>query len=338
MSLEPLVFEPYLRPQVWGGRRLETMFGKRLPGPGGYGESWEVSGHPHHVSRVTDGPLAGTTLNELCRQFPRELFGQTVPPDGGFPLLVKLLDCHDLLSIQVHPNDEQAGRLTIGERGKTEAWVVLAVEPGGRIYAGLKPGVTRKVLEQHLSSGTMEACLHIIEPKVGDCVYIPAGTVHAMGGGIVVAEVQQSSDATFRLFDWNRVGTDGRPRQLHLTESFASIDFSRGPIRPASPTPLTDVPTNCCGESLVRCDYFALDRYRLGQNLSVPYSNQLSIWMVVSGAPVLRGGGYRRTFSPGQTVLVPAYARDLRWEGSRESPPSLLGIVLPASSGRTDSN
>jgi mannose-6-phosphate isomerase len=321
----PLVFEPYLRPMVWGGRRLGEALGKALPEEGTFGEAWEISAHPHHVSRVAEGPLHGATLTELCARHPRDLFGDRPPPDGRFPLLVKLLDCRELLSIQVHPTDELARELSQESLGKTEAWVVLEARPGGRIYAGLRPGVGRAEVERHLAAGTLEQCLHSFEPRPGDCVFLPAGTVHAVGGGVLMAEVQQSSDATFRLYDWNRLGSDGKPRELHLRESLESIDWDAGPVRPASGPPIEGLPPGVEGERLVRCRYFNMDRYRAEAEFAVPYAGQLSIWMVLDGSAELHGGGYRRAFRRGETVLVPASAGALSWRPGGKT--TLLGVT-----------
>jgi mannose-6-phosphate isomerase len=328
--MDPLVFEPYLRPMVWGSRRLER-YGKRLPTEGTYGESWEISGHPHHVSRVADGPLQGKSLDELCTQFPRELFGNS-PALARFPLLIKLLDCHDWLSVQVHPTDELAARLLPGELGKTEAWVVLAAEAGARIYAGLKPGVTRSDLEQHLAAGTVQECLHQFQPRPGDCIFLLAGTVHAVGGGVVMAEVQQTSDATFRLFDWNRLGSDGKPRALHVCEALESINWNAGPVHPVTPEALPNMPDGVRGDKLVRCRYFALERFTLSGSLPLPSPGRLSIWQVLDGSAALHSAaGQARTFRRGETVLVPAAANDLTWTCEKDQRGSLLGIWLPES-------
>lgn len=331
--MDPLVFEPYFRPQVWGQRRLERLLGRPLPSPGPFGEAWVISGHPHHVSRVAEGPYRGNQLTELCTRHAPELFGGAAPAAGTFPLLVKLLDCHAQLSIQVHPTDELARRLTQEPAGKTEAWVVLEVEPGGRIYAGLRPGVTRAELERHLEAGTTDQCLHSFVPRPGDCVFLPAGTVHAVGGGVVVAEVQQSSDATFRLFDWNRLGSDGKPRTLHIQESLASINWEAGPVRPVAGTPIAGLPAGVRGEQLVRCAYFEMDRFQLAGPLEQPYTGRLSLWVVLEGEAELQGaaGGYRRIFRRGETVLVPAAAGPLRWQPSGVgNSATLLGVRLPA--------
>jgi len=331
--MEPLVFEPYFRPQVWGQRRLGRLLGKALPSDEPFGEAWVISAHPHHVSRVAEGPHQGASLTDLCARHAPELLGHSAPADGQFPLLVKFLDCHAQLSIQVHPTDELARRLTRERAGKTEAWVVLEVEAGGRIYAGLRPGVTRADLERHLAAGTTDQCLHSFTPKPGDCIFLSAGTVHAVGGGVVLAEVQQSSDATFRLFDWNRLGSDGKPRALHIAESLASINWEAGPVRPPAGTPIAELPAGVHGEQLVRCDYFHLDRFHLGGPLELPYPKRLSLWLVLEGEAELQSpdDGYHRAFRRGETVLVPATAGPLRWR-PRSVPGqiSLLGVQVPA--------
>jgi mannose-6-phosphate isomerase len=325
IGMDPLVFEPYLRPQVWGNRRLGEMFGKKLATSGTYGESWEISAHPYHVSRVAEGPFKGQLLSDLCASQARQIFGNQTPTDR-FPLLIKLLDCHDLLSIQVHPTDEMAACLIPGEMGKTEAWVVLAAKPTARIYAGLLPGITRIELEKNLAKGTADRCLHSFFPKVGDCIFLPAGTVHAVGGGVVLAEVQQTSDATFRLFDWNRPGPDGKPRTLHIEQALASIDWKGGPVRPVTGVPIPGCPG---GEYLVQCSYFKMDRYCVTQQLANPYHGRLSIWTVLAGSADLRTSRtYQRPFRNGETVLIPAAAPACSWDPTN-GPPTLLAVCLP---------
>jgi mannose-6-phosphate isomerase len=328
MNMEPLVFEPYLRPQVWGGRRLGHELGKSLPESGTFGEAWELSGHPHHVSRVAEGALKGHSLNELCAKHTHEIFGKSHA--GPFPLLIKLLDCHELLSIQVHPTDAIAQQLRPGELGKTEAWIVLGVQPEGKIFAGLKPGVDRATLEKHLKNGTTDQCLHAFKPKPGDCVFLPAGTVHAVGGGVLMAEVQQTSDATFRLFDWNRVGPDGKSRTLHLEESLASINWQAGPVQPVKGEPLNKLPEGTTGEHLVSCSFFRLSRFRLAQDAKLPVEKTISIWMVLQGEAELAQveGSYRRLFKQGETVLIPASAGACQWT-SRNGEAMLLDVRLP---------
>jgi len=321
--MDPLVFTPYLRPTVWGRRQLGELLDKPLPAEGSWGESWEVSVHPTHVSRVAEGPLAGLSLTQLCQQHGRELFGSSFVKGQAFPLLVKFLDANDWLSVQVHPDDDKAPELAGETLGKTEAWVVLAAAPGSRIFAGLKRGVTRDHLEEAMLAGRVVECLNAFEPQPGDCLYLPAGTVHAVGGGVLIAEVQQSSDATLRLYDWGRLGADGNPRTLHIPQALAAIDWDVGPAEPRCPWPLPGLP----GERLAACDYFCIDRYFLRQDLACPYPGQLSLWMVLDGTAELRAaGGYCRTFARGGVVMVPA-ASDAWWRA--DSAAMLLGVTLP---------
>ncbi len=230
--LYPLRFQPIFKPAIWGGRRLAEMF-PGAPAEGPIGEAWVLSDHGDDVSVVADGPLTGTTLRELMRDRREELLGPSLAHHETFPLLLKFIDARENLSVQVHPNDDLAQELAGVSRGKSEAWVVLHAEPGSRIYAGLKEGVDRPRLEKAIAEGTVADCLHSFEPTVSDCVYLPAGTIHALGGGITIFEVQQTSDTTYRLFDWNRVDAKtGRPRDLHIEKALASTDFKHEPVRP----------------------------------------------------------------------------------------------------------
>jgi mannose-6-phosphate isomerase len=331
--MEPLVFEPYLRPMVWGGRRLGDLLGKPLPEAGSYGESWEISAHPLHISQVAEGPYRGETLVDLCDQHPRDIIGEKPAVGSRFPLLIKFLDCAELLSIQVHPSDELAPRLAGEPSGKTEAWVVLEADPTARVYAGLKRGVTRADVEEHLAAGTLERCIHCFTPRPGDSVFLSAGTVHAVGGGVVMAEVQQTSDATFRLYDWGRAGPDGRPRQLHVQEALEAIRWDAGPVDPVTPEVIEGTAPTVREERLVSCPQFGLDRVILTGEARTGLEGRPSIWIVLRGSAELRtDGGYRRRFSRGETVLIPAAAAGSVWrtaDGTNFA--SLLRIRLPES-------
>jgi len=329
--MQPLVFEVSFRPQIWGGRRLERRLGKTLPSEGRFGESWEISAHPDHLSRVAEGPLQGATLDMLAARHAPELLGRARASPYGFPWLVKFLDCHEQLSVQVHPDDETAQRLLHQPIGKTEAWVVLDVGPAGRIHAGLKPGTTQADLMRHLDAGTVAECLHSFSPRPGDCVFFPAGTVHAAGDGVVLAEVQQTSDATFRLFDWNRLDADGKPRPLHRQEALESIHWPADPVMPVKPRMLPDVPAGACGERLVTCEYFCLDRFRLAGDLPVPRPGGMSVWILIEGSAELSAddGSYRRGFRAGETVLIPACASALTWSASGNIDATLLAVTEP---------
>lgn len=326
--LLPLVFKPYFRPQIWGETRLQRLLGKVLPPDGRFGESWEISAHPHHVSQVAEGPLAGATLTDLWSGHRNEICGWLGDSWPQFPLLLKLLDCHEPLSVQVHPNDEDARELLGEANGKSEAWVVLHAEAGSRIYAGLKEWVTRGELETHLNQGTVVDCLHSFEPNVGDCILIEAGTVHAIGGGVVVAEVQQPSDATFRLFDWNRTDVNGPPRPIHREAALRCIRWDLGPV-----IPIRSVPCRCdtCHdeERLIHCDYFDLSRINLRATEMTLDAELMTMWLVISGHAQLsdKVTGYDRRFVTGETVLIPAHARHLNWSSEQTT----LLRVTPAS-------
>ena len=299
MPLEPLRFRPIFKKYIWGGRRLGTLLGKPIGGEDGdrYAESWEIVDHGADQSVVADGPFAGKTLHELVTQHGPALLGRH-HPRPQFPLLLKFLDAQLTLSVQVHPNDAQAARLTPPDLGKTEAWVVLAAEPGSKVYAGLKPGVDRARLERELAAGTCDACLHQVEPQVGDCIFLAAGTVHALGDGLVIAEIQQASDTTFRLFDWNRVDRDGKPRPLHVQESLDTIDYRRGPVAPQVPRP-TDRPHV---ERLVACDKFILDRWRFDAPQRCGGDDRCHLVAVLEGNVSVKQQSFRR----GETLLIPA--------------------------------
>jgi mannose-6-phosphate isomerase len=300
-ALYPLRFEPILRRYLWGGRRLETVLGKALADGDDYAESWEVCDRGADQSIVAYGPLKGTPLGELVRLRGRELLGLA---DGQprFPLLIKFLDAHQKLSVQVHPDDARGARLTPPDLGKTEAWVVLSAEPGSVIYAGLKRGFDRAAVERELARGTVELCLHKFKPRAGDCVFLPAGTVHALGEGLVIAEVQQSSDVTYRLFDWNRVGADGKPRSLHLEESLEAIDFDRGPVGPITPEH-GEAPGV---ERLVACDKFVLERWQIERPTTIVGDDRARVLMVLDGQMSVAGDPGPQPARRGTTVLVPA--------------------------------
>jgi mannose-6-phosphate isomerase len=275
--------------------------GKPIGSGNDHAESWELVDHGPDQSIVSAGPLAGTALGTLVCERGPELLGRHHPLDS-FPLLVKFLDASQVLSVQVHPNDAQGALQSPPDLGKTEAWIIMAAEPGSVLYAGLKPGVDRKQLEAAILGGTCESVLHRVEPKPGDCIFIPAGTVHAIGQGLLVAEIQQSSDTTFRLFDWNRVGPDGKPRQLHIEQSLAVVDFERGPVEPQTPQ-ATDRPWV---ERLVACDKFVIDRWNVDVPHEIGGGDRFHIVCVLEGGASLAGDPGNSPLVRGCTALLPA--------------------------------
>jgi mannose-6-phosphate isomerase len=303
--LYPLTFEPILKSLIWGGRRLGTLLHKPIGSEERYAESWEVADHGTDVSRVANGPLRGVTLRELVQSRGDELLGagrSKTRPDQ-FPLLVKFLDAHDVLSVQVHP-DDALGRKLANDNGKTEAWVIVHADPGSLIYAGLNPGVGRDEFAAALGTERVEPLLHRFEPKPGDCILIPAGTVHAIGAGVVLAEIQQMSDATFRVHDWGRVGPDGKPRPLHLSQALESTDFEAGPVDPISPTPRSVA--GGTAEALAASPYFALERLRLDGPSRVGRDDRFTIVMALGGEAEVVFRGEATPLPFGRTVLLPA--------------------------------
>ncbi|QDT56594.1 putative mannose-6-phosphate isomerase GmuF [Caulifigura coniformis] len=328
--MTPLTFTPHFRAQVWGGRRLESVIGKALPALGLYGESWELSTHPLHLSRVAAGPWAGRTLAEVWNQVSEVWQPVGQREDGAFPLLVKWLDCDAMLSVQVHPGDACARRLLNEAAGKTEAWVIIEAAPTARIYAGLKPGVDRAELERRSADGTVAECLHSFVPVRGDVIHIPAGTVHASGGGIVMAEVQQTSDATFRLFDWNRVGADGKPRQLHLDEALECIDWNRGPVNPIARLDL-DGPCDSALASIHECPYFRFESLAVGREwINLP-GDEMAIVMCLSGSVTIGDGDDALTLDAGSTCLLPPNPSG--WTASSEA--DRFGRALVVHTGKS---
>src|SRR5467141_2356134 len=249
-SDSPVVFEPIFKERIWGGHNLAASFGKKLPANKRIGESWEIVDRPEAQSIVREGALAGRSLHDLWVNFREELFG-AVPDAPRFPLLIKLLDAQEKLSLQVHPPPEIAESL--GGEAKTEFWYVFAAEPNAEIFVGLRKSMTRDQFEDALHSGTVADCLHAIRMKNGDAMFLPSGRFHAIGAGNLLVEVQQNSDTTYRVFDWNRSDDDGAQRSLQIEEALQSIDFND--FEPEVIPPV--------GERLVQCPHFAVEKWQL---------------------------------------------------------------------------
>ncbi len=223
--LYPITFKPIFKDRIWGGRELERLYKKKLPAIQPIGESWEISDRPADASVIANGSLAGKDLRWLMENHAKEVLGAAKPATAGrFPLLCKILDAREKLSLQVHPPASKAQELK-GEP-KTEMWFIADATPEASLYVGLKQGVPREQFERKISDGSVADCFHRIPVKTGDAMFLPSGRVHAIGDGLVIFEIQQNSDTTYRVFDWNRVGLDGKPRELHVAQSLASIDFN----------------------------------------------------------------------------------------------------------------
>jgi mannose-6-phosphate isomerase len=324
----PLRCRPFLRPMVWGGRRLGDVLGKVLPWEEAYGESWEVSDHPLHRSFIENGPLAGRSLRQLMEQERGPLLGPAAERYATFPWLVKFLDARDWLSVQVHPDDASVRRLWPGEGGKTEAWFVLDAAPGSRIFAGLLPGTTEARLREALQAGKVADCLHQFTPRPGDCIFLAAGTVHAVGGGVLMAEVQQTSDATFRLFDWNRRDAQGRSRELHIEQSLACVHWDRGPVTPVhvehfAPQGSATNDTVRCRQALVECPYFRLSYVQDTDAFVVGGLGRLQVILVLRGRGRIATTGAEEELHVGQTWILPA-----SMPGARCRPQPGLGVLV----------
>ena len=302
----PVVFEPLYKAKPWGGRHLETLLGKKLPAGTPIGESWELVDLEENVSRVKGGLAAGVTVGELVSVWGKGLLGDAPLVEGRFPLLVKFLDACEHLSVQVHP--KPVADDTAGEQAeiKHECWYILHAEPGAKLYIGLKPGVGPEDVARVANTPAMVEILQAWEGKCGECYYLPSGTLHALGAGLVVAEVQTPSDITYRAYDWDRVGLDGKPRELHVAESLANIryDVTAEMIRqPASRR------RHAFGEAtrVVTCERFALDHVRVEDAVSQELDEQeMRVWVVLAGGGWLTGPRFEVAFERGDVVLVPA--------------------------------
>jgi mannose-6-phosphate isomerase len=312
-EFEPMRFRPLLKRYVWGGRRLGECLGKAIGEGTDYAESWEVVDHGDNQSLVTEGASTGMELGDLVRRWPREMLGAawTGPRiesnsvamlQQRFPLLFKFLDAQLPLSVQVHPSDQQGLRLNPPDLGKTEAWVILDARPGSLVFAGLRDGVGRDELERHVQAGTTDRCLHSLEPMPGDCLFIPAGTVHALGGGLLVAEIQQASNTTFRLFDWNRVDASGQPRPLHIAQALETIDYQRGPVQPQKPQATGETGR----ELLVECEKFRLERLRGNGDRTLAQDDRCHILAVIDGSVRVRSATGSWACGRGETLFLPA--------------------------------
>lgn len=307
----PLTFAPRLKDYLWGGRELERLFSRSLP-EGVTAESWEVSGHPAGASVVDSGPLAGRDLPGLVAEFGTRLVGrrgEDAAERGEFPLLVKLLDASHALSVQVHPDDACAAAHGLGEPGKTEMWHILHAEPGARIIHGLTPGADRQALLRALREGRVQDLLNQVRVRPGDSILVPAGTVHGILSGVVLVEIQQCSDTTYRIHDWDRAGPDGGPRELHVDRALEAIHFGR-----AAPVP---VKSHTAGEKhgvrrevVARCDHFEVERLRLAAGATFASETDggtFEIWGVLSGTASVKAGHARSLALEGvRFALLPA--------------------------------
>lgn len=317
-SLYPLKFEPILKDKIWGGTRLKTMLYKEISDANCCGESWEVSGLVGDESMIINGFLAENNLNELLEIYMTELVGEkNYEKYGlGFPLLIKFIDAQDNLSVQVHPDDELAQR-KYGQSGKTEMWHVIASEPGSGLYVGFNKTVSKAQFEEAIANGTVEDVLQFYPVQPGDTFMIPAGTVHAIGKGVLLAEIQQPSDITFRVFDWNRVDDEGNARELHVQEALEAIDFDHQ----TDNFKVEYQPQLNKTVRLVRSQYFNTSLLEFDQPLSKSFVeiDSFVIYMCLDGQILLAYGDERERLETGEVVLIPAEMEEIQLLPARKS-------------------
>lgn len=310
-QLYPLIFQPVFKERVWGGRKLTRWFPNLPDGP--IGEAWVLSDHPQGRTPVANGPLQGETITSLKGRFGADLVGTkgVHPKTGEFPLLFKLLDSQDDLSVQVHPSDDYPG-LPPGELGKTEMWVVLDAEPGARVVYGLKEGVTPESFAAAVAAGRTMEVMRELPVKPGDVLYVPAGIVHALGTGLLVAEIQQSSDTTYRVYDYDRLGLDGKPRELHVEQALAVASYGATP-EPTHPV----LPGENQWQTIVSSPFFETAQGRCeGDWAQQTTPDSFEALMLLEGEGAIAWEGGEERLRAGMTLLVPAALGGYRLSGS----------------------
>jgi len=296
MQVYPLKFKPIYKHRIWGGQKLKELFGKDLPEGQKIGESWELADLPEDKSIILNGELAGQSLSQAIQKYPKEITGNedfSLP----YPLLIKFLDAQDILSVQVHPDEKTCKRMGKGEP-KTECWYIIAAEPGAVIYKGLKKGVTKEQFAAAIGNGSVAELLEKVTVEPGQCHFLPAGTAHSIGPGLIIAEIQTPSETTYRVFDFNRVDTDGKPRPLHIEEALESIHFD-----PAG----DNLPVTTTGR-LIDCEYFTLDKARQAGDCEVLLRQgkaKTLLFLAGFGSIVTTNETFVK-FKAGDCILVPA--------------------------------
>ena len=308
--LYPLTFHPIFKERVWGGRNLERLYGKRLPHGVAIGESWEISDRPGAVSVIANGPLAGKDLHWLLEHDAEAVLGPAKLQGDRFPLLIKLLDAREKLSLQVHPPVHKA--VELGGEPKTEMWYIAEAAPGAELFVGLNRGVTRPEFERKIRNGTVADCFHRVPARAGDAMFLPSGRVHAIGAGLVIFEIQQNSDTTYRVFDWNRLGLSGKPRELHVAESLASIDFDD--FEPSLVRAQASSGPRSKSWTLVKDPLFTVEKIHAETRESILWGQRrMQIVGVLEGRVTVTGAGGEPgiKLKSGEFCLVPACLEDV---------------------------
>ena len=325
-TLYPLKFEPIYQYRIWGGRRLENLLSKSLPPKDPIGEAWILSDRDDHPSKVSEGPLKGQTISRLFRDHREDLMGAHAGNFKRFPLLLKFLDCQQVLSVQVHPADDMKKYIPAGESGKTEAWVVLETGKEAVIYAGLKLGTTKEKLTAALEKHKVANYLASFEPKEGDAVLIKAGTVHTLND-VVVFEVQENSDITYRLYDWDRIDKKtGKPRDLQVKKALACVDFTKTDIKPSPP--VTEVTERISCEKLVEDSHFTVWRYIDDNSFLVGKKATPRVLVCIAGSGHIEYNKKNYPLAKGEVMLLPAIAGACRFEPKGDV--VLLEVALPS--------
>jgi len=310
-ALYPLLLEPSLHVKVWGGRKLESVMGKSLPTNEPYGESWEM----HDTSTVVNGALAGSTLSEVLAQYGADLIGAQNDPSDGMPLLVKFIDGSDWLSVQVHPDDAQAAELEGQPRGKTEAWYILSTDENAELVIGVKPGTDRDEMAAAIRENRLEDLIVKSKIRAGDVLYIPAGTVHAVGPGTLLYEIQQSSNTTYRLYDWGRMGLDGNPRELHIEKGVQVSNVESLPIINHVDDDNSPVVTVVSGE------FFTTTLHRVGGSVPMTLNTGGRFFhslTCIKGSCTIQAGETTITLDTGRTAMIPARVGEYELSGGGE--------------------
>lgn len=302
MEHYPLIFEPILKDRIWGGTKLKTALGKTNLPTETTGESWELSAVDGDVSIVKNGPYAGKSLAELLNKYPQEILGIKVHEKFGtqFPLLFKFLDAREDLSIQVHPNDELAKKRH-NSFGKTEMWYVMQADEGARIIVGFKHKSSPQEYVEHLENKNLIEILNEVKVKKGDVFFLETGTIHAIGAGIVIAEIQQTSDITYRIYDWDRVDAQGKSRELHIEQALNAMNYNT-----------TDTQKHYSKEenksnTMVDCPYFTTNYLPLNGTANIMKDgSSFTVYICTEGEYVFEAGGQTYSFKMGDTILVPA--------------------------------
>ena len=304
--MEVLKFKPVYKKKIWGGRKLATKFNRQIP-EGNVGESWELAAHEHGSSTIANGQYQGQELMEVVAQEGENLLGSTISKTAfeKFPLLIKFLDINDKLSVQVHPDDQYAKEHAAGELGKTEMWYIMDAEEDAKLIYGIDSEVSKEEFATAIKEGELHQHLEELSVEAGDVVFIPSGTVHSTLGGVLIAEIQQNSDTTYRVYDWNRVGDDGQPRDLHIESALDVIDFGSEPRDKVEG--LTIEGDGYTREIQVACPYFITETL----DITTTYQGQANgerfyVLMGLEGSATIKYEGESTELTAGETALIPA--------------------------------